>query len=265
MITNAHVDTHAHLQLKAFTKDCGAVLERASEKGLRAVITIGINLESSRRGIEISCTKPLVLATAGFHPHNAKEMKKDDLPRLEQLALNEKVVALGEMGLDFHYNFSPPDVQREVLRQQVRLAHRLKKPLVIHSREAGKEVLAILEEEGAGELGGVVHCFSDGTAEAERYLAMGFYLGFTGIVTYRASQELRRIVEEIPQERILAETDCPYLTPEPLRGKRNEPSYIPLIVETIARLRQKPVPEMTAILWENACRLFPGLRAAESS
>ncbi|MDQ7825843.1 MAG: TatD family hydrolase [Candidatus Eremiobacteraeota bacterium] len=249
-----HIDTHAHLQFKSFKKDRVQVIERAASQGVSVIVTVGINMGSSEQALKLSLEHGGIYGALGFHPHNAGEMAPGDLAALEAMARNEKVVAVGELGLDYHYHFSPPEVQAEVFREQLRLAHRVKKPLVIHSREASEETLAILREEKAEERGGVIHCFSDTMEYARRFLEMGFYLGFTGMIAYGNAGELRKVVAAVPEDRIVAETDCPYL--DPSRGKRNEPSSIPLIVGKIAELRGKAPDEMASILRRNAMSLF---------
>lgn len=249
------IDSHCHLDAEQYDEDRDAVIERARNAGVSTVVVPGTDLASSEKAVALSQgAHPIPLhATVGVHPHGAKDYL-DALPRLRGLAAS--AVAIGETGLDFHYTFSPAEVQCESLRAHVRLARELGLPLVLHCREAEPALLQILEEERAGECGGVVHCYTGTMETAMRVLDMGLYLGFTGIVTFKNAAPLRDILARVPLERILLETDGPYLAPIPHRGKRNEPSFLPRIAEAVAEVKQIAVSEMTEIAAENTRRLF---------
>jgi TatD DNase family protein len=250
------IDSHAHLQDKAFKTDFGEVLARARAAGVQVIILPGSNLSTSRKALDMHLRAPDLLPAVGIHPHDAAKAADNDFRDIEEMANNEFVVAVGEIGLDFHYNFSPAEIQEQALRRQIQIAHRAKKPLILHSRESQQRLLSILREEEGDRCGGVVHCFSGNEKEAFALLEMGFTLGFTGIITFKGSQELRRIAANVPLDRILVETDSPYLAPQPHRGKRNEPSYIPLIVKEIAEIRKLSVEEIGEVVNANARRIF---------
>lgn len=250
------VDSHAHLQMKAFSDDCSDVISRALKAGIEFIVVPGSDIPSSKKALEMHGLDRHIIPAVGIHPHDAKKASGDDITELEELASMEQVVAVGEIGLDFHYNFSPPEIQMALLRKQIQMAHRVGKPLILHSRESQKEILAILREEEGEKCGGVIHCFSGTVKEAEDLLKLGFYIGFTGIVTYKSAVELKKVAQTVPLERMLVETDAPYLTPNPHRGERNEPSYIPLIVDELARIRKTPADELGRALVDNTRRLF---------
>jgi len=242
--------------MKAFNDDCSDVISRALQAGIEFIVVPGSDIPSSKKALEMHGLDRHIIPAVGIHPHDAKKASGDAITELEELASMEPVVAVGEIGLDFHYNFSPPEIQMAVLRKQIQMAHRVGKPLILHSRESQKELLAILREEEGEKCGGVIHCFSGTVKEAEDLLKLGFYIGFTGIVTYKSAVELKKVAQTVPLDRMLVETDAPYLTPNPHRGKRNEPSYIPLIVDELARIRKTPADELGRALLDNTRRLF---------
>ncbi|MHC9539540.1 MAG: TatD family hydrolase [Vulcanimicrobiota bacterium] len=250
------VDSHAHLQMKAFNDDCSDVISRALKAGIEFIVVPGSDIPSSKKALEMHGLNRHIIPAVGIHPHDAVKASGNAITELEELASMEPVVAVGEIGLDFHYNFSPPEIQMAVLREQIQMAHRVGKPLILHSRESQKELLTILKEEEAEKCGGVIHCFSGTVKEAEDLLKLGFYIGFTGIVTYKSAVELKKVAQAVPLERMLVETDAPYLTPNPHRGERNEPSFIPLIVDELARIRKTPADELGRALLDNTRRLF---------
>jgi TatD DNase family protein len=250
------IDTHAHLQDKAFKADYNEVIARARSAGVQVIILPGSNLSTSRKALEMNSRDSALLPAVGIHPHDARKAGEEELRDIEVMARKQNVVAVGEIGLDFHYNFSPAEVQEQALRLQIRMAHRVKKPLILHSRESQDRLISILREEEGDKRGGVVHCFSGSEKEAYILLEMGFCLGFTGIITFKSSQELRTIASKTPLDRILVETDSPYLAPQPHRGSRNEPSYIPLIIEEMAKARQETVDAIADAVLANAMRVF---------
>ncbi len=253
------VDSHAHIEVGLFDKDRDRVMSRARDAGVGAVVNVGSDLRSSQVSIELAQRYGEVYAAVGFHPHNASRMADGDLAKLAELARHPKVVAIGEIGLDFYRNLSPREAQVQAFKAQLELAERLGLPVIIHSRNAQKEVLNILTD-WAGRSKrdkplGVLHCFSGDVELGEGYIEMGFFLSIAGPVTYPSSHAMG-IARDIPLEKLLIETDCPFLTPHPHRGKRNEPSYLSFIAEKIAEIRgisPDVVAERTA---ENASKLF---------
>lgn len=232
------VDAHCHLLGKHWPEDkLRSALERARGNGVSGFVVVGTDLEDSAGVLELVRKNPDMTASVGVHPHEAKDWNPDDLEGLRALAADPRVSFVGEAGLDWHYDFSPRDQQERVFRAQIRLARELGKPLMVHTREAGEETLRILEEEGADQVRGVIHCFSEDLAFARRALDLGFLLSFSGILTFKTGEEQRRVAAWAPEDRILVETDCPYLAPMPHRGKPNEPAYVRFVAECLAELR----------------------------
>ncbi len=256
-------DSHAHLQDEAFVSDWRLVLERAAAQNIYRILLPASDIEDSCRAIELACKDPRFCCSVGCHPHEASGFDDVALHRMEQLIADyqgDPVVAVGETGLDYHYDFSPRPVQQEVFRAQLRLAYRCDLPLIIHEREATADCLGILREVAAnGELRptpGVFHCYSGSPETAEILLGLGFYLGIDGPVTFRNAKKIPEVILNCPHDRLLLETDSPYLTPEPFRGKRNEPGYLPLIAEKVAKIWQIPLSDVSRITLVNACKLF---------
>lgn len=252
------VDSHCHLDDKQFDADREAVIERALAAGVDRMVAIGTgngppDLEA---GVRLADRYPAFWATAGVHPHDASKAAPRDLERLAALLRHPKVVAVGEIGLDYHYDFSPRDTQRGVFVEQMRIARDAAKPIVIHTREAWDDTFRLLEEhwKPAG-LGGIMHCFSGGGAEAERALALGFYLSFGGIVTYPKALDVQQAARTAPAGRILVETDAPYLAPVPRRGKRNEPAFVVETARKLAALRNESFEQIAAATTANFARL----------
>lgn len=250
------IDTHAHLDDTRFDGDRDAMIARAREAGVGTFVTIGCDLATSRAAIELADRYPFVYATVGVHPHEAKQIGDSWYDDLRRLAQHKKVVAYGEIGLDYHYNHSPPRLQRERFREQIVLAKDLRLPIVVHTREAQGDTIAILKEENAGDVGGVFHCFSGDSWLAKDALDLGFLLSFSGVITFQNATMLRDIVKTVPKDRILVETDSPYLTPAPHRGKRNEPAYVRLVAEKIAALQGMTTDEVAELTTKNAHRVF---------
>ena len=254
------IDTHTHLDDARYNDDREATLARAREAGVDAFITIGCDLATSRSAVALADQHPSIYASIGVHPHEVKQIADGWYEEFRSLAKHRKVVAYGEIGLDYHYNHSTPDEQRERFREQVRLARELALPVIIHTREAQEDTIAILTEERAEDIGGVFHCFSGDAQLAQKALALGFYLSFSGIVTFQKAAGLREIARTVPLNRLLIETDCPYLTPVPYRGQRNEPAFVAYVARLLASLRTDE-PGMTVerlgeITSANAKRLF---------
>lgn len=250
------VDTHAHLDHERFSGETDAVIQRATEQGVNTIITIGCDLDSSRAALELSRSYPHLYATVGIHPHDAAQLDAEALRQLEQLAAEDKVVAIGEIGLDYYRNRCAPHQQQQAFRQQLQLAKRCRLPVVVHDRDAHQDVLQILHQEQAAQFGGVLHCFSGDLEMAQQCVEMGFYLSFTGTITYPANDAIREVIRRIPTEHILIETDCPYLSAQPWRGKRNEPAYIVSTAQKIAEIKQLSLTDVARITSLNAHRLF---------
>jgi TatD DNase family protein len=251
-----YIDSHAHLEMDPFDEDRTAVIERASADGIEAILAVGTNLVSSRAAIALAQRHPQLYPTAGFHPHDAAGVTQDMWLEIEELLQRPDVIAAGEMGLDYFKRYSPLDEQRQVFRRQLRLAQAVGKPAIIHCRNAGDDVLAILREEHAEQCGGVMHCFSGDLALAEACLDLGLYISFAGPITFRNAEELRTVAKAIPMDRLLVETDCPFLAPAPRRGKRNEPSYVRHTAARLAELHGVSVEEAARCTTANARRLF---------
>jgi TatD DNase family protein len=256
------VDTHCHLNFDSYQDDREAVIKRAAEAGVNTIINPAIDMQTSKDILNIIEGFAGLYAAIGIHPNSSADFQNEMIDELKALAQHPKVVAIGEIGLDYHWRESPKATQWKALETQLELAKQLELPVIIHNREASEDVIEILETWVSDlplmlkERPGVMHSFSASEAIAERALKAGFYLGFTGPITYKNADNLRHIAARIPLERMLVETDGPFLTPVPHRGKRNEPAYIPLIVERLASLKQVTVDEMSAITTQNAVRLF---------
>lgn len=253
------IDSHAHLDLEPLVQSTAAVMDRAAAAGLVAVITVGIDLAHAEESVRIAERFEGVFASVGFHPHSAGDVDDDDLSKMQILAAHAKVVGYGEIGLDFFRNWSPRNSQVRVFEDQLSLAKSLAKPVVIHLRDAYREGLKILEKAAPFPAGGVIHCFSGEMSDAERALSLGFYISIPGTVTYKKNEKLREIVYKLPEDRLLLETDCPFLSPEPFRGKDNEPAYITYTAKKVAEVRGTSLTEIARRTTENAVRLF-GLR-----
>jgi TatD DNase family protein len=256
------IDSHAHIDLPEFDKDREQVFARARQGGVKAFINIGLDVESSRASLEMAKKYNDVFSTVGFHPHEASKLGDDDLKALAELAKDDKVVAVGEIGLDFYRNLSARKSQIEAFRKQLDLAVELGLPVVVHCRQAHKEVFTILSDWvrstlSAGRLRrGVIHCFSGDVEMAQRYIDIGFYISLAGSVTYPSAGELVQVAREIPLNRLLIETDAPFLPPQAYRGKRNEPAYVALIAEKVAQVRGVPRGVVAEAAARNTISLF---------
>ena len=270
------IDSHAHLFSKDYEGDLREVIDRASVAGVELIVNPGTDLETSREAVELAEQFEGVYACVGFHPHEARRADASSLEEIEKLSHHEKVVAIGEIGLDYHYDYSPRERQREVFRIQIDIACRRNLPIVIHSREAEEDTVSIVEEKlgepltpdgglsgsggNRGFPGGVFHCFPGDVAMARRVIGWGFYISIPGPVTFGTRQNKPNVMAEvaatIPLEHILLETDSPYLSPVPLRGRRNEPANIPIIAQRIAELKALPVEEIGRVTSTGARKLF---------
>jgi TatD DNase family protein len=267
-------DTHAHLDFSQFDADRQEVITRAQEAGVETIVNAGAGLEASQAGVALAETYPQVYAAVGVHPHDAKTLNDKVLNKLRALAQHPKAVAIGEIGLDYYRDRSPRPVQRQAFQQQLTLAKELGKPIIVHDREAHQDVMNVLCQ-WASEVRatsdslpdtrlGVMHCFSGDLVMAQELIEMGFYISVPGPVTFANARRLPEMVRALPLERLLIETDCPYLTPHPHRGKRNEPAYVRLVAEAIARIRGIPLEQVARITTANAQALF-GLESPEAA
>jgi len=251
------IDTHAHLGYPDFDGDRQEVIERSFEEGCEAILEVGWHAESSRAAAKLAAENERIYASVGIHPHEADRATVDSFETIAELLDQPKVVAIGETGLDFYRNYSSPDRQREVFRWQIGLARSNSLPLIIHDRDAHADVLSILKAEKAAEVGGVMHCFSGDAETARQAIDLGFHIGLGGSLTYGRKEDVwRDILRVVPRERMLLETDCPWLSPAPYRGKRNEPMRVRLVLETLGRLLEADLPELERATSENARRLF---------
>jgi TatD DNase family protein len=249
------IDSHAHLEMKEFNRDRSEVVKRALKAGVGCIITVGTTLSDCRKALSIAAQHETVYAAIGIHPHEVKAIDAKTYDALKTMAQNRKVVAYGETGLDFFRNLSPRDVQIRRFGEQLDLAEELDLPVVIHDREAHDETMNILKA-WKGKRRGVVHCFSGDRTMARKCLDLGFYISVPGPITFPKSDKLRDIVKDIPIDRLLLETDAPYLTPEPHRGKRNEPSYVVHTARRIAEVKGLPLDDVGRITSRNAKELF---------
>ena len=250
------IDSHCHIDDARYDADREAMIRRAQAEGVGHFVAIGCDLDTSRAAVALAQKHSFISATVGVHPHEVKLIEGGWYDELRTLAKSGRVVAYGEIGLDYHYDHSPRDVQRTRFREQVRLACELKLPIVIHTREAQEDTIAILKEEKAGDVGGVFHCFSGDAWLAKDALDLGFYLSFSGVITFQNATMLRDIVKTVPLDRILVETDAPYLTPVPHRGKRNEPAYVRHVADKIAELHGLTTQQVEDATSQNTKRLF---------
>jgi TatD DNase family protein len=251
-------DSHCHLEPKDFA-DRDDAIARAREAGVERLVCVGsgAGFDEIRNAVALAEGDARIWAAVGLHPHDAARAPAGVLDEIERLATTHaRVVAVGETGLDYHYNHSPADEQRSVLRAHLAIARKAKKPVSFHIRDAHDEAARIMEEEKIGETGGVIHCFTGGLEDAKRYVALGLHLSFSGILTFKSAGNIREAAAWAPLDRILIETDCPYLAPQPMRGKRNEPAYLVHTARFLAELRGISVEALAQATSDNAARLF---------
>jgi TatD DNase family protein len=247
------IDSHAHLTVKAYKRDLAAVLRRARENGISAIVNVGFDVSSSQEGVRLADVTEIVFAAVGVHPHDARRLDGDGLAELAELADNPKVVAIGEIGLDFYRNLSPRRTQERAFRQQIALAKEKGLPIIVHDRDAHRRTMEILKDEKASH--GVLHCFSGDLNLARQAIELGLYISFAGPITY-GGRKAGDILRRIPPNRVLIETDCPYLTPVPFRGKRNEPAYVTYVLERVAEALGRPYEEVDRLTEQNTRTLF---------
>lgn len=249
------IDSHAHIQLSQFNKDRDAVLKRAQEAGITTILIIGFDLETSLGAVELAENHENLYATVGMHPHDAKKLTPDVLKTFRELLNHPKVIALGEIGLDYYRNLSPPDVQKDAFKKQLDIAEEMDIPIIVHNRDAYMDIVPILESR-QGHIQGVLHCFTGDVELMDRGVEIGFHIGIGGIVTYPNAKEMQAVASKVPSDRLLIETDCPWLAPQFRRGKRNEPSYVRAVAEKIAELRNTSIETVGEITSNNFKSLF---------
>ncbi len=249
-----YFDTHAHYDSNHFKKDRHELLASMPQQGVDLIVCPGCDVPSSRACVDLADAFPFVYATVGVHPHDAQHVPEDYLAQLEAMAAHPKVVALGEFGLDYHYNHSPKEAQQQVFREQMELAAKLNLPVVIHDREAHKDCLDMVK--AFPQVKGVYHCYSGGVEDAKTLVMLDYMLSFTGAITFKNARRSLEVIEWLPMDRIMIETDAPYLTPEPWRGKRNHSGYVHRVAETIAQVKGLSVEEVARITKENGMRFF---------
>ncbi|TJY38586.1 TatD family deoxyribonuclease [Cohnella pontilimi] len=249
------IDTHAHLDSPKFDSDREDVIDRAQASGVDTIVNIGFNRETIPTTMALAEKYPFIYAAVGWHPTDAVDMKmEEDLAWIEELCSHPKVVAIGEIGLDYYWDTAPKEVQHAVFREQIRLARKVRKPIVIHNRDAHEDVVRLLREEDARDVGGIMHCFSGSWETAKMCLDMGFYISFGGPVTFKNARVPKEVLSRVPDDRLLLETDCPYLAPHPHRGKRNESAYVNLVAESAAEIKNISVEEICELTSRNARR-----------
>jgi TatD DNase family protein len=249
-------DTHVHYDDSKFNKDRYLIIEKAHKEGVAYMLNASSNMESIKLGLELAKKYPYIYAAIGIHPHFAGEVTEKTITSLYNFASFKKVTAIGEIGLDYHYDFCPREIQKAVFVRQINIAKELSFPIIVHNREAHNDVLNIITKENAKEVGGVFHSFSGSVEIAREVLNNNFYLSFGGPVTFKNVKKAVEVVKYVPMDRLLVETDCPYLTPEPFRGKRNDSSYLKHTIQKIAEIRESTFEEIAEITTKNAKRLF---------
>ena len=250
------IDSHAHLEMPEFKRDLEAVIQRAQDSGVGYIFIVGTEKRDWKRALEIANAHPSIYVILGVHPHNAKEIDDKTYPILRELCRDRKVKGYGEIGLDFFRNLSPRDVQLKRFREQVGLAKELQLPIVVHDREAHQETLEILKSEKAEECGGIIHCFSGDYEMAKECIDIGFCISIPGSITFKNAERFREIVKRLPLESLLVETDAPFITPEPFRGKRNEPSYVKYTAQKVAEIKKVSFEKVAEVTTENALQIF---------
>ena len=250
------IDSHAHLDDSRFDYDRDMIIKNLKDNGIELVVNIGADLKTSIASVSLADKYDNIYAAVGVHPHSAKEMDNSTIEILKSFAKRDKVVAIGEIGLDFHYDNSPRDIQRKWFKEQLKLAKEVDLPVIIHTREAAQETFDILKEAQDGSLRGVLHCYSGSVEMALEYIKLGFYISIAGPVTFNNAKVTKEVAKAVPLDKLLIETDCPYLTPMPYRGKRNEPMFTKYVAETIAEIRGITFDELAKATNRNTKELF---------
>lgn len=249
-------DTHAHYDDEQFDEDRDALLRSMKEAGIGNIVNIGANMASSQRSLDLAAEYDFMYAAVGVHPSDCAELDDEKIEKLEEMSSFPKCVAIGEIGLDYYWPEPEHDLQKKWFKRQIALAREVELPIIVHSRDAAADTVDILKSENAGELGGVVHCFSYSKEVAEECVKMGFYIGIGGVLTFKNGRKMKEVAEAIPMERIILETDCPYLAPEPFRGKRNSSLYLPYVVSAMAQIKGISEEEVISITEANAREMY---------
>ncbi|MBG9206971.1 TatD family hydrolase [Mammaliicoccus sciuri] len=250
------IDTHVHLNADQYDEDLQEVIDRALEEGIDRMFVVGFDTNTIERTMNLIDQYDFIYGIIGWHPVDAIDCTEERLQWIEELSKHPKIIGIGEMGLDYHWDKSPKDIQKEVFRKQIALAKRVQLPIIIHNREATQDCVDILKEENASEVGGIMHSFSGSNEIADEILKMNFYISLGGPVTFKNAKQPKEVAQHVPLDRLLVETDAPYLSPHPYRGKRNEPARVKLVAEQIAELRGISYEEVCKATTENAERLF---------
>lgn len=250
------IDTHVHLNADQYDEDLQEVIDRALEEGIDRMFVVGFDTNTIERTMKLIVQYDFIYGIIGWHPVDAIDCTEERLQWIEELSKHPKIIGIGEMGLDYHWDKSPKDIQKEVFRKQIALAKRVQLPIIIHNREATQDCVDILKEENASEVGGIMHSFSGSNEIADEILKMNFYISLGGPVTFKNAKQPKEVAQHVPLDRLLVETDAPYLSPHPYRGKRNEPARVKLVAEQIAELRGISYEEVCKATTENAERLF---------
>ena len=251
-----YIDTHVHLNADQYEEDLQEVINRALEANVTKMVVVGFDRKTIEKAMQLAADYTFIYAVIGWHPVDAIDCTEEDLQWIEELSANEKVVGIGETGLDYYWDKSPKDVQQALFRKQIRLAQKVKLPIIIHNREATEDVVRILHEEEAHLTGGIMHCYGGSVETAKQCIDMNFMISLGGPVTFKNAKKPKEVATEIPLEHLLIETDAPYLAPHPHRGKRNEPALVTLVAEEIARLKGISVEEVAAATTQNAEKVF---------
>ena len=249
-------DTHAHYDDERFDEDRDALLRSMKEAGIGNIVNIGANMASSQRSLDLAAEYDFMYAAVGVHPSDCAELDDEKIEKLKEMSSFPKCVAIGEIGLDYYWPEPEHDLQKKWFKRQIALAREVELPIIVHSRDAAADTVDILKSENAGEIGGVVHCFSYSKEVAEECVKMGFYIGIGGVLTFKNGRKMKEVAEAIPMERIILETDCPYLAPEPFRGKRNSSLYLPYVVSAMAQIKGISEEEVISITEANAREMY---------
>lgn len=249
-------ETHAHYDADWFEEDRHELLQSMAENGIGYIVNVSSNLDSLDKTVELTKQYDFIYGSAGIHPTDSDELTEENFYRIRETALQPKIVAIGEIGLDYYWKKPDNETQKKWFVRQLDLARELKKPVIIHSRDAAQDTMDIMKANKAEEIGGVIHCFSGSLPMAQEYVRMGFYIGIGGVVTFKNGRKLKEVVEAIPMESIVLETDCPYLAPVPYRGMRNSSIYLSLIAQEIAQLKGITQEEVIEITYKNARKLY---------
>ena len=249
-------DTHAHYDDDAFDEDREEIIKALIESDVKRIVNVGANLKTSQNSIDLANKYNLFYAAVGVHPDDAAEVDDDGIAEIRAMCSEKKVVAVGEIGLDYYWNKDNVELQKNAFIRQIKLAEEMNLPIIVHSREAARDTMDILSEYAAGKVGGVVHCFSYSPEIAVEAVKMGFYIGVGGVVTFKNAKKLKETVEIIPLEKIVLETDCPYLAPTPFRGERNSSLYLEYVVEEIASIKETDADRVKEVTYKNALEMY---------